>query len=58
MQELEADRFLFGLIYSTIIGTIIGELTSGLMIDGYASLKEEDAARDEDKTTYCYICAM
>ena len=58
MDQIYVDRFTLNLIYSTIIGTIIGELTASLMIDGYASLKEEDSIRDEDKTTLCYICAM
>jgi hypothetical protein len=58
MDKIYIDRFLFGLIYSTIIGTIIGELTSSLMIDGYGSLNEEDAERNDDKNGKCYICAM
>ena len=28
------------------------------MIDGYASLKEEDSERDKDKANICFICAM
>jgi hypothetical protein len=39
MDQIYPGRFVFGLIYATIIGTIIGELTSSLMIDGYGSLK-------------------
>ena len=58
MDQIYMDRFTFNLIYATIIGTIIGELTASLMIDGYASLKVEDGIRDYDKTTLCYICAM
>ena len=58
MDQIYLDRFTFGFIYSTIIGTIIGQITSSIMIDGYGSLKEEDAIRDEDKSTTCYICAM
>ena len=46
MDQIYMDRFTFNLIYATIIGTIIGELTASLMIDGYASLKEEDGIRD------------
>ena len=58
MDQIYMDRFIFGLVYATIIGTIIGELTSSLMIDGYASLKEEDSERDQDKANICFICAM
>ena len=42
MDQIYLDRLIFGLVYATIIGTIIGDLTSGLMIDSYGSLKEAD----------------
>lgn len=33
-------------------------IVSGIMIDSFSELKEEDEARDEDKTNLCYICGM
>jgi hypothetical protein len=33
-------------------------LVSGMMIDTFSGLKEEDAERDEDKNNKCYICSM
>ena len=33
-------------------------LVGGIMIDGFASLRESDDARDEDKKGQCYICSM
>lgn len=32
-------------------------LVGGIMIDGFASLRESDDARDEDKKGQCYICS-
>lgn len=33
-------------------------IVGGIMIDSFSELKEEDEARDEDKTNLCYICGM
>lgn len=58
MDSILLDRISLNLLYTTIIGTIIGELTASLMIDAYGSLKEADAERDADKYNTCYICAL
>lgn len=33
-------------------------LVGGMIIDSFMGLKEEDAERDADKKTFCYICGM
>ena len=56
MSEFEPSRFGFDIIYVVFMELIFEGLVSGLMIDGYNSLLEEDASRDEDKKGLCYIC--
>ena len=46
MSEFHPSRFGFDIIYVVFMEMIFEGLVSGLMIDGYNSLLEEDASRD------------
>ena len=58
MDQIYPDRFIFDTIYFIFMEILFANLISGIMIDGFTALKEEDAARNKDKKTLCYICAM
>ena len=56
METLELARFFFDIGYATFMDTMFGSIVSGLMIDAFTELKEQDAERDDDKQNNCYIC--
>lgn len=58
MDRIYPDRFTFDMVYFIFMEILFSNLVSGIMIDGFGSLKEADAERDEDKYNKCYICSM
>jgi hypothetical protein len=58
MDQLYVGRFVFDTLYVVFMEMIFQGLVGGIIIDAFMGLKEEDANRDEDKKTKCYICAM
>ncbi len=58
MDKIYPDRFTFDTIYFIFMEILFSNLISGIMIDGFGSLKEADAERDDDKYNKCYICSM
>lgn len=58
MDQIYPDRFIFDTIYFIFMEILFANLISGIMIDGFGALKEEDATRNDDKKSRCYICAM
>lgn len=58
MDTFEYARFFFDTVYSTFMDTMFSNIVSGIMIDAFSELKEEDGVRDEDKGNFCYVCGM
>lgn len=58
MDQIYPDRFAFNTAYMIVMDILIANLISGILIDGFGSLKEADAERNDDKSKMCYICAM
>lgn len=58
MDTFELSRFIFDTVYATFMDTMFGSIVSGLMIDAFSELKEQDEARKDDKDNICYICGM
>jgi len=58
MDQIYADRFIFDTVYFIFMDILFSNLISGIMIDGFGALKEEDAERYADKKSKCFICAM
>lgn len=58
MDTFEFGRFAFDIVYVVFMEIMFQNIVGGIMIDAFGSLKEEDGARDEDKSTYCYITGM
>jgi hypothetical protein len=58
MNEFQFSRFIFDIVYIVFMELLFQNLVSGIMIDAFAELKANDAARDEDKAGMCYICFM
>lgn len=58
MDEFAPYRFAFDIVYSVFMEIMFQNIVGGLMIDSFSELKEEDSARDDDKTNFCYICSM
>jgi hypothetical protein len=58
MDSFDFMRFFFDTVYSTFMDTMFSSIVSGIMIDAFSELKEQDSARDEDKGNFCYICGM
>ena len=56
METLELARFFFDIGYATFMDTMFGSIVSGIMIDAFTELKEQDQERDDDKQNNCYIC--
>ena len=56
MDTFDLMRFFFDTVYSTFMDTMFGSIVSGLMIDAFSELKEQDQARQDDKNNICYIC--
>ena len=51
-------RFIFDTVYVVFMEIMFQSIVGGIMIDAFSELKEEDSARDEDKSNFCYICGM
>lgn len=49
MDSFEFSRFIFDIIYVVFMELLFQNLVGGIMIDAFSELKENDAARDEDK---------
>lgn len=58
MDTFDVMRFFFDTVYSTFMDTMFGSIVSGLMIDAFSELKEQDETRNDDKENICYICGM
>ena len=46
MDTFEYARFFFDTVYSTFMDTMFSNIVSGIMIDAFSELKEEDGVRD------------
>ena len=42
METLELARFFFDIGYATFMDTMFGSIVSGIMIDAFTELKEQD----------------
>lgn len=51
-------RFSFDIVFTVFMEMLFQNIVSGIMIDAFSELKEEDNTRDEDKKNFCYICGM
>jgi hypothetical protein len=58
MDEFAPYRFAFDIVYVVFMEIMFQNIVGGIMIDSFSELREEDDARDEDKTNFCYICSM
>ena len=58
MDQIYPGRFTFDMVYFIFMEILFANLVSGIMIDGFGSLKEADAEKDQDKQNFCYICAL
>ncbi len=44
------------MIYITFFGMLFGNIISGIMLDAFASLREQNDNLVADKKNQCYIC--
>lgn len=58
MDQLVMGRFIFDIVFVVFMEMLFGNLISGVMLDSFGELKEQDGERDEDKNGFCYICGM
>ncbi len=58
MDEFDFMRFLFDTVYVVFMEIMFQSIVGGIMIDAFSELKDQDSARDEDKSSFCYICGM
>lgn len=56
MDSFQNQRFVYDTIYAIFFGLLFGNIISGIMIDAFSGLRENNDALDEDKTNLCYIC--
>ena len=47
---------LFDNLFNIILLTVLLNVTAGIIIDTFASLRERDRAKEEDMTNVCFIC--
>ena len=58
MEEFEITRYVYDIIYFTFFEMLFGNIVSGLMLDAFASLREEADNLESDKKNFCYITNM
>jgi hypothetical protein len=56
MSTFEIFRFIYDMIYITFFGMLFGNIISGIMLDAFASLREQNDNLVADKKNQCYIC--
>ena len=44
------------MIYTIFFGLLFGNIVSGIILDAFAKLREDNESLDYDKSNYCYIC--
>jgi hypothetical protein len=57
MESFQIFRFLFDMIYVVFMALLFQNLISGIIIEAYMSLTQEDDERETDKKGKCYICS-
>lgn len=57
MESFQIFRFLFDMIYVVFMTLLFQNLISGIIIEAYMSLTQEDDERETDKKGKCYICS-
>lgn len=57
MDSFEPYKFGFDTLYIVFMEMLFANIVSGIMLDAFGGLKEEDSARDDDKSNNCYICS-
>ena len=58
METLAVGRFIFDTLYVVFMELLFESLVSGIMIDAFSELSQNDKAREEDMFGMCYICSM
>ena len=56
--DLDYVTFLFDYSYNLIIILIMAAIISGIIIDAFAELKEEQQSKEEAQTNNCFICCL
>ena len=56
METFEMERFIYDMIYLIFFGLLFGNIISGIMLDAFSGLREENENLRNDKKNYCYIC--
>merc|ERR1711972_1268291 len=57
-NKLTGMRFTFDYFYNLSIILIMSAIISGIIIDTFADLKEEQKFIEEEKTSKCFICSL
>lgn len=58
MEGFELKRFTYDMIYYLFFDILFSNITSGLMLDAFSSLRDKKNEIDSDKKNTCYICGM
>ena len=56
MEDFELVRYTYDVVYMVFFDMLFGSIFSGIMLDAFASLREQNDKIDEDKSNLCYIC--
>ena len=56
MKEFEIVRFSYDMIYGIFFGILFSNIISGIMLDAFGALREQNNELVHDKENYCYIC--
>jgi len=51
-------RFIFDLSFFIIVGKVIFDITTGLILDTFAELREEASTRENVLKNECFICGL
>ena len=55
-EGFELVRFSYDMISFIFFQIMFGSIVSSLMLDAFASLRQEQDTRQADKEDFCYIC--
>ncbi len=58
MEGFELKRFTYDMIYYLFFDILFSNITSGLMLDAFSSLRDKKNEIDSDKKNNCFICGM
>ena len=56
--DVEWDRFFFDYMFNLIIAVLLIEILSGIIIDKFSELREENEEKMKDNMSECFICGQ